>query len=78
MVVHLPWASGTSNGGGDVLVSRNTHGLSVLFFTYRGILSHYSGYLYRSDTLSLPVEVFGDRVCESQRMEQHWFFAAYC
>src|SRR6266567_1678163 len=51
MVVHLPWAPSTSNGGGDVLVSRNATGLSVLFFTYRGILSNYSGYLYRSDTL---------------------------
>ena len=78
MVVHLPWAASASNGGGDVLISRGERGLSVLFFTYRGILSHYSGYLYRTDTLPTPPEVFGDRVCEAEPVESHWSFVAFC
>ena len=77
MVVHLPWAAGTSNGGGDILVEREEGRLVVLFFTYRGILSHYSGYIYSSDDPPALSQAFGDRVRQLTKMEPHWFFAAF-
>jgi hypothetical protein len=77
MVVHLPWAAGTSSGGGDILVEREEGRLLVLFFTYRGILSHYSGYIYSSDDPPGLSEAFGDHVRQLTKMEPHWFFAAF-
>jgi len=77
MVVHLPWATSTSTGGGDILVERENGRLVVLFFTYRGILSHYSGYVYSSDDPPALSDVFGDRVRQSWKVEPHWFFAAF-
>ena len=77
MVVHLPWATSTSTGGGDILVERENGRLVVLFFTYRGILSHYSGYVYSSDDPPALNDVFGDRVRQSWKVEPRWFFAAF-
>jgi len=77
VVVHLPWATGTSNGGGDILVERESDRLVVLFFTYRGILSHYSGYVYTSDDPPALSRAFGERVRQSTKVEPHWFFAAF-
>jgi hypothetical protein len=77
MMVHLPWAASVSNGGGDILVERRHGHLMVLFFTYRGILSHYSGYIYTSDDAPALTEAFGDSVRQSRRIAPHWFFAAF-
>jgi hypothetical protein len=35
-----------SAGGNDIIVDHQPGGSFVLFFTFRGILSHYSGFLY--------------------------------
>lgn len=77
-LVALPPGSGLSQGGDQVIVERHDGRLYVLFFTYRGILDNYSGFLF--------VPPGGDpalfdarqgRTPQLIRYGEHWYFTSH-
>lgn len=67
-----------SAGGNDVVVEMREGGRPwVLFFTFRGVLNHYSGFLYVPD--GGDAETFGDlshRKHQVVRYAPGWYFVA--
>jgi hypothetical protein len=63
-----------SKGGGDIIVDSSDGTLSVFFFTFRGILDNYSGFMYRSnDTPPTGEYTIGDWR-QVIRKRPHWYF----
>jgi hypothetical protein len=74
ITLHLPAEyRSTSLGGGDVLVEKDASSTQVLFFTFRGVLSSYSGFLYTSSN-TVPTEFLGDQLINSIKYADHWYF----
>jgi hypothetical protein len=50
----------------------------VFFYTFRGVLGHYSGFLFvpEGGTPESYGESNGDRLIEIMPMEPHWHFVA--
>jgi hypothetical protein len=66
-----------SKGGGEV--EYETYGsktIGVFFFTFRGILDNFSGFIYRSDDNNPSPTDFGGDFIEITKLRDHWFWAA--
>jgi hypothetical protein len=78
-VVPLPDAEKhLSNGGGDVIVdsdSRNKVAI-VFFFTFRGILDNFAGFMYRSDSSYPKKDDLGGNLSDIEPMGAHWFWVS--
>ncbi len=48
----------------------------LVFFTYRGILDSFSGFMYRSDDTSPGDGDFAGEFYETERLRKNWFWAA--
>jgi hypothetical protein len=69
---------GASKGGGEIVAYGYGPDASLLFFTYRGILSRFSGFIYRPDGSPPPAELEeGEPFREIERVGDHWFFVAH-
>lgn len=74
-LIHLPKKYlATSSGGGDVLLDKQKDGqYAVLFFTYRGMLSGYSGFAYIPGESTIAKKPFGSKVIEINKKDNHWY-----
>jgi hypothetical protein len=65
-----------SKGGGQIMVNTRDDVTQVFFFTFRGVLDNFSGYMYRSDdNPPQPGDLGGDWK-QVERKRPHWFFCA--
>ncbi len=63
-----------SRGGGDVMFGQRDGETDVFFFTYRGILDNYEGFMYRSDDIE-PTRCFrGEIALAMVKMRDHWYW----
>lgn len=74
-LIDLPFQyKNLSKGGGQIVVEHDKGNTIVFFFTFRGILDHFSGFMFRSDN-SAPED--GD-LCghffEVEKLGEHWFW----
>lgn len=65
-----------SKGGGEIVVEHQGDTTMILFFTYRGILDNYSGFVYRSDNTEPPENAFFGNLKQSEKMKDRWFWVA--
>ncbi|MCF8356602.1 MAG: LamG domain-containing protein [Melioribacteraceae bacterium] len=65
-----------SLGGNEVLVSNKDNDFKVLFFTYRGILDNFSGYVYSKNNIAPDVNDFGDDFYQIDKIEENWFWVS--
>lgn len=63
-----------SKGGGEVVVQHYPGGTEVFFYTFRGILDNYSGFVYRSDGSSPSGGT--EQYHEIERLTEHWYWVA--
>lgn len=63
----------TSRGGGDVLLA-GPNNTNVLFFTYRGVLDNFAGFVYSRDDRPPSTNAFGGNVRQIRHMEEHWYW----
>jgi hypothetical protein len=76
-LIHLPfWYADLSKGGGDIMVERNGKETYVFFFTFRGILDNFSGFMYRSDDTPPKNGDFGGEFFEIERLRKNWYWVA--
>lgn len=63
-----------SKGGGEIVVEKKATGYSVLFFTYRGILDNFSGFVYvPNDQKPLKNDFDGDFI-EIEKLDKNWYW----
>ena len=62
--------------GGDIIVERSDGVTSVFFFTFRGVLDNFSGYMYRSNDTPPPQDFMAGDWFQIERKQAHWFFCA--
>ena len=69
---------GVSKGGNEIVVEEHNGQRYVFFFTFRGILDHYSGFLFVPDGGN--PRLFSDAAERSTEIDQrskNWFFVAH-
>lgn len=65
-----------SSGGGEIIVEKHGETYSVLFFTYRGVLDNFSGFVYSPDDVEPNLDTFGGDFKEIEKIDEHWYFVA--
>ncbi len=65
-----------SRGGGEVIVDTRGGVTRVFFFTFRGILDNFSGFMYRSDDTPPSPYDFGGDWKQIIKLRPHWYFCA--
>jgi hypothetical protein len=71
-----PEYSHLSKGGGKIVVQRTGIGYKIFFYTFRGVLDNFSGFVYVSDDNGLGKEDFRGDFKEVEKMRDNWFFGA--
>ncbi len=76
-LIHLPKRyEKLSSGGGDILVEKKKQKWMVLFFTFRGILDSFSGFVYSSSGEKPRTGDFGGDFIEIEQLYEHWYFVS--
>jgi hypothetical protein len=65
-----------SKGGGDIMVDTSDGITSIFFYTYRGVLDNFSGYMYRSNDTHPIRDFMGGDWAETTRKDRYWYFCA--
>jgi len=65
-----------SKGGGEILIEKASGNLEIFFFTYRGILNDYSGYLYSSSIRNSSNAALIRGCREIINIQDHWFWVS--
>ncbi|KGR74376.1 hypothetical protein CD33_14815 [Ureibacillus sinduriensis BLB-1 = JCM 15800] len=74
-LIKLPYKyNQLSSGGGEIVVERQGDAYSVLFFTLRGILDGFSGFIYSPDGLKPGKNDFGGDLKEIDKLNENWYF----
>jgi hypothetical protein len=68
--------AGASIGGGQVVVQRDGEQTKVLFFTFRGVLSSFAGFVYASDGSPPKNGDFGDRFFVNRKVQNGWYYVS--
>ncbi|THB67335.1 MAG: hypothetical protein D6B26_01710 [Spirochaetaceae bacterium] len=65
-----------SKGGGEIIVEQHEENTYIFFYTYRGVLDNFSGFMYRSDN-SIPQDGDFDSVfAEIKAYSTNWYWTA--
>ncbi|MCA0149962.1 hypothetical protein LCD52_14275 [Rossellomorea vietnamensis] len=76
-VIHLPEEyEALSRGGGDILVEKKNEEMLVLFFTFRGILDSFSGFVYSTSGNEPLSGDFGGDFIELEKLDKHWYYVS--
>lgn len=65
-----------SKGGGEIIVEGHPPDISIFFYTYRGMLDNFSGFIYKPGNEEPSNSDFGGDFKEIKKIKGHWFFAA--
>ena len=65
-----------SKGGGEIIIQRQGNETYVFFFTFRGILDNFSGFMYRSDDTIPKNSDFGGDFFYTKRLTPNWYWTA--
>ncbi|WP_027409134.1 hypothetical protein [Anoxybacteroides tepidamans] len=65
-----------SKGGGEIVIERKNGKCMVLFFTFRGVLDGFSGFVYSPDDQPPAKHDFAGDFKEIKRMDRNWYWVA--
>ena len=74
--VNLPSRLSDLSSGGDVMVWHRQDATLVFFFSFRGVLDSFSGFVYSTNDSPPQQGEFGGRFVEIERLQPNWFWAA--
>lgn len=75
-VAALPFMYRDLSRSGEILVERKNRSVSVFFFTFRGVLDNFSGFVYRSSGDPPTDEDFYGDYKEIIKLRDRWYWAA--
>jgi hypothetical protein len=61
-----------SKGGGEIVIEKN--GNLILFFTYRGILDNFSGFVYSPNDKKPSQRDFDGDFKQVEKLDKNWYF----
>jgi hypothetical protein len=74
-LIHLPEKyDQLSKGGGDIVIEKKGDNYSVLFFTYRGVLDNFSGFVYSPNDEKPGLDDFGGDFKQIEKLDKNWYF----
>jgi hypothetical protein len=62
--------------GGEAMYLRTQTNQMVFFFTFRGILEHFSGFVYSATDAAPETDDFGGNLIEVDHLRPHWYWVA--
>jgi hypothetical protein len=65
-----------SSGGGEIVRFHHQNRTLIFFFSYRGILDSFSGFVYSTDNMPPTNGDFGGQFVEIAPLGKNWFWAA--
>ena len=75
-LISLPTHLSYLSSGGEVLRFQHQDRTLILFFSFRGVLDSFSGFVYSSDDMPPLRGDFGGQFVEVSRLRKNWFWAA--
>lgn len=75
--VKLPQKEKHLSKGGDIIVEEKNDTIKIFFYTFRGILDSYSGFIYCSDDTEPSKNTFGGDITQIKKMKDHWFWVVF-
>jgi hypothetical protein len=76
-LIHLPEKyNHLSKGGGEVVVEKKGDSYTILFFTFRGILDSFSGFVYSPNDQRPSASDFDGDYKEIERLDKNWYWVA--
>ena len=63
-----------SKGGGEIEVEKTDKGYYILFFTYRGILDNFSGFVYSSNDQKPSKRTFDGDFKQIEKLKENWYW----
>ncbi|WP_329767682.1 hypothetical protein [Bacillus nitratireducens] len=74
-MIHLPKQFvSTSKNGGDILVQEKENSTLIFFYTYRGILDNFSGFIYSPNDIKPIKSDFNSDFKEIIKLEKNWYY----
>ncbi len=74
-LIALPAHLSYLSSGGEIVRQHEDRTL-ILFFSFRGVLDSFSGFVYSSDDAPPKNDDFGGQFVEVNRLRKNWFWAA--
>ncbi len=65
-----------SSGGGEIVVEKSGGSLSILFFTFRGVLDGFSGFIYSAGGQKPSKKAFDGDFKEIDKLDKNWYFVS--
>lgn len=65
-----------SLGGGEVVIQRDGDKLRILFFTFRGVLDSFAGFVYTSDGSAPKDGDFAAKLFVNRKVEDGWYYVS--
>jgi hypothetical protein len=76
-LVTLPPEFASLSDSGEVIARRDADGWTIVFFEVRGLVDHYSGWVFRSTgKLGADEDPLGGGSATVERIDEHWFHVA--
>ena len=74
-LIHLPKKyEHLSKGGGEIEVEKTDKGYYILFFTYRGILDNFSGFVYSPNDQKPSKRTFDGDFKQIEKLKENWYW----
>ena len=65
-----------SKGGGEIVITGSDVHKEVLFYTFRGVIDNFSGFIYTSNGSYPDETLYGSRFVEVKKYKEHWFWVS--
>ncbi|MGG1887797.1 hypothetical protein ABDI02_17455 [Priestia megaterium] len=65
-----------SKGGGDILVETKGKAKSILFFTYRGMIDNFSGFVYNPNDNKPSKSDFNGDFKQIKKVHKNWYYGS--
>ncbi|MFB7138461.1 hypothetical protein ACFCYN_02230 [Gottfriedia sp. NPDC056225] len=73
-LIHLPKKyAPLSKGGGEIVVEGDGNNIKILFYTFRGVLDNFSGFVYSPHTKP-SLNDFGGDFKQIEKLDKDWYF----
>ncbi|MBX9993826.1 MULTISPECIES: hypothetical protein [Priestia] len=66
-----------SKGGGDIAVETKGKAKSILFFTYRGMLDNFSGFVYNPNDNKPSKSDFNGDFKQIKKVHKNWYYVSF-
>lgn len=75
-LIHLPDKyEKLSKGGGEIIVEGSGQDTQILFFTYRGVVDNFAGFIYTANGSRPDEMLFGDFI-QVKKFDKNWYWVS--